>query len=357
MPLSQIFETGQQFVLSPSMQMALWALEMPIAELALSLGGSVGTGWNEDVEAKPSLFEHLMLQARCSFSDEQELADAEWIIGSLDERGFFTDSDDRVSKTVLEKVQLFDPPGIAASSLRTSLLVQLKALGKSTTLAYHIIDRYFDAFLHSKWHKIPYPKQDVHMAVEKDIRFLKMRPAEDFAHTVSVPIVPDLIVERHGTRLDVVVNDEGLPADMPSWVFKRQTMLKVLGMELIQRQRAYFLGGEHVPMTMTELSYSLGVHLSTVTRAVSGKYILSPQGFILIRHLFSSAVDAGVSSSSVKKAIENFVKAEDKAAPLSDADLALKIAELGVRCSRRVVAKYRKALRIPSSYERSKECI
>ncbi len=356
----------QKMQMSMSMHRALHVLQMSLSELILWLQDELpaedrleykemaGSSW--DVQAQVSLFEHLMQQARCVFNNAHDLEEAEWVIGNLDERGFFTIADRDVSLGVLEKIQTFDPPGIAARSLQECLLVQLRIQGKKESLAHHILSSYFQEFMHRKWHKIPCTRAELEDAICKDMHPLSMRPADAFAHVVAVQLTADLICEKKEKGWEIFVNEEGLPRSLPSYVIRRKNTLQLLGTEIVYRQSRFLLGqGDLIPMTMEDVALSLGLHTSTIARAVSNKYILSPRGFVSMKELFTHSLGEGVSNRTVKDILVHMIAQEDKVSPLSDEKLVRCMAGHGIYCSRRAITKYRRTLRIPSSCQRRNE--
>ena len=133
--------------------------------------------------------------------------------------------------------------------------------------------------------------------------------------------------------------------------------MQQISAQILSKQEKYLLGqGNLLPMTMNELAQELDISLSTVSRAMKGKYIKFPAGTILLKNLFCAAVfgnnDALFSSTDVKKKIKQLVDAEDKKKPYSDSKLVKLLLESGMKLSRRTVAKYREELWIKSSYER-----
>ena len=134
---------------------------------------------------------------------------------------------------------------------------------------------------------------------------------------------------------------------------REETLLRCC-QEILKRQLPYFRSGQALaPMTMQDIAQAVGLHTSTVSRALSGKYIQTPQGVRLLRSLFSAKLAGGeVSGVMAQQAIAVLVQQEDKHAPLSDQALAERLQVQGIDISRRTVAKYRQLLQIPSAATR-----
>ncbi len=357
-----------------------------------------------NLEDVPSLFDHLMRQAREVFETKEEHALAEAIIGNLDERGHFTTpfeeiivlhhTNEKKLQEILKQIQTFEPFGVGAHDLREALLIQLTCLGKGDTLAYAIIDKHYEDLLH---HRIPAivhglhsTPQEIQDAVNEDISKLDIRPGAWHSKQTVQSITADVLIRQDGAHLIAEANNESLPSlrfngkylrmledDSLSpetkeyikqkvisgkWFLRNlhqrsETLLKIAN-HLIERQREHLLGpqGKLIPMTMKSVAGVLGLHESTIARAVASKYLSCPRGLVPLRSFFTNAYasqeGADISSRTVKDILLEIVKAEDKKHPLSDEALSHKIEEKGVHCARRTVSKYRQELNIGSSSQR-----
>ncbi|MBI2743030.1 MAG: RNA polymerase factor sigma-54 [Chlamydiales bacterium] len=345
-----------------------------------------------------SLFAHLMVQAEMALSPE-ELKVAELLIGNLDERGFlstplstlFSKDELSLAELVLSKVQTFDPPGVAACSLKESLLLQLCLKGKEHTLAYSLIELHFEELVHNRLpllqKKLGCTSEELQKAIFQEIANLDLHPASRFNLDPVQPIIPDLILSKEEEEWKVEVNEEALPSFRVAPVFldasenpsqenrffrrqiaaarwlerileKRRKTLQEIGAFLIKKQAA-FLNGETsapLPLMMQELTTALSLHHSTIVRAVSSKYVLCRQGLLPLRSFFTHSIQkessAEVSSEQVKEILRALVEKEDKHSPLSDQALSKRIQREGIPVARRTVTKYRKALRIASATAR-----
>lgn len=345
------------------------------------------------VRADTSLFEHLMQQAHESFEAPEELAVAELIAGSLDDSGFLTTLPEEIAllngfeealvRVVLEEVQTFEPAGIAANNLQDSLLLQLRQRGKEGSLAYQIVERHYDDLLHNRipliQKSLDCSAQEVRQAIDDDIIGLDLHPAQGYARQVVQSITPDAVVIEEDEQLKVVVNDdsmpglrvnrrylrmlddESLPAETKEYIkqkvmsgkwllrniHQRNDTIFRITESLIKTQKLFFMQpeGQLVPLTMKSIAEELGLHESTIARAVANKYIDSPRGVLPLRSFFTNAyvTEEGkdISSSTVKGALLEIIKNEDKRKPLSDEALSKELKARGIPCARRTVAKYR----------------
>lgn len=175
-----------------------------------------------------SLYDFLLQQARDTFEKEEELVIAQAIIGNLDGCGFFklslaelasfSGSDEKTASEVVKKIQQFDPAGIAASSLKECLLLQLKRAKKEDGLVFEIIERHFELLLESKFktigERLHVKASEVRKLVGKEIALLDFRPAASFSlghyPEAKLTILPDLIIDYSEPRFFIQVNKEGL---------------------------------------------------------------------------------------------------------------------------------------------------
>jgi RNA polymerase sigma-54 factor len=139
---------------------------------------------------------------------------------------------------------------------------------------------------------------------------------------------------------------------------QRQQTIRRIAEEIVSRQKDFFEHGplQLRPMNMAQVAAAVGVHETTVSRAVAGKYMATPRGTFEMKYFFTTGYQTGdgeaVSNTSVKQALAELIKTEDPSRPLSDDDLSRKLAEKGLKVARRTVAKYREALSILPSHLR-----
>ena len=352
----------------------------------------------------PTLYEYLMIQARETFENPEEIRLAEVICGSLEESGLLTTSLTEIAalnnttiealKPVLTTIQSFEPPGVGAEDLGEALLIQLTRQGKSSTLAYQIVENHFEDLLHKRIVNISRglhcSTAEASQAIQTDIAPLDLHPGTDFSRALPQAIVPDAVVKQEGEDLIVeinddpmptfninrgylrMLNDDGLPEETRNFIRNKLASVKWLQRSMQQRndtifrvttslarfQADFFLNpeGQLVPLTMKTLAEELEVHESTIARTVANKYIDSPRGLLPLRSFFTNAYvnEKGqeLSSNTVRKVLEQIISEENKMRPLSDEAISNLISKKGIQCARRTVAKYRGALNIGNAQQR-----
>lgn len=305
-------------------------------------------------------------------------------------------------------LQNFDPVGVAARDLRECLLVQLRYLVKTRDMegsddpendqvvedALRIVEDQLH-FLQNKQYKeiakaILRPMEAVIQAHEF-IRTLDPKPGLRYNKVDAKLIEPDVAFVKHGDEYLVLMNDEDLPQLRVSPTYRRllhqgqevekevrtyvkeryksavqliknieqrrQTILKVC-YAIIGRQREFLDHGIDLlkPMMIKEVAEEIGVHPSTVSRAVSNKYVHTQQGVFELRYFFSEGVQgpegAGTSLLILKRRVKKLIEEEDPAHPLTDEQITRLLQSQGIQVTRRTVAKYREDMKIPSTHQR-----
>lgn len=345
--------------------------------------------------ARPeTLAVYLRFQLQMAASGERERALGEAIISSLDERGYFRGDLAQIAASVgtnpaeasatLALVQSFDPPGVAASDLRECLLLQLRERGEVNTLTQRVIEGYLDEIYDPKKHRSIARALGCRNAelieVLEQIRLLEPYPGCNFADTPPVFITPDLVVKEEEGRFRAQVNGGFLPRLRLSpsyqrmltdpeaspflrkkltsarWILrsleKREETLEKVAAYLVERQQDFLRKGGYYlhPLSLKEASVALGVHESTVSRAMKGKYIDTPRGVFPLRLLLPAGLpqkSGPTSESHVKEEIRRIITEEDRLRPLSDEQIATSLVGRGICLARRTVAKYRESLGIP----------
>jgi RNA polymerase sigma-54 factor len=359
----------------------------------------------DSLVSETSLQEHLMQQAELADLPEQVLAAMRHLVGSLDDRGFLTQTPSDIALQTglpLEAVQeavkalkTFEPPGIGAKDLAECLLLQLQAKGRSDALATRMIRDHFDLLTRRRIpelaRKLGADADAVQSAIE-EIGKLDPAPGRRFAEDNNRVVVPDVTVEKEGDEWKISLNSDYIPRLRISSTYRdliakgtlskeerdylrermrsgkflidsieqRQRTIERITREIINAQKEFFEHGvSHLkPLTMTQIADVVGVHETTVSRAIANKYIKTPHGVFDFKYFFTpgyqSNTGAAVSNTSVKDMIAELVTLEDKSAPLSDQELVAKLQEKGITIARRTVAKYREELGIlPSNLRRN----
>lgn len=351
----------------------------------------------------PTLQQHLLSELGETALDPAQRGIALVVVGNIDDRGYLAATIEDVAaqagctvgqaEAVLAAVQDLDPPGVGARSLSECLLIQLRRSGRQYGTESRIVQHHLEELGRRKLPEIArhlrVPLAEVQRAADA-IAQLEPQPGRPFGADDEQTITPDVVVERDGDDYVVRLNDGDLPAlrisddykDMMSQsgtnrevreylrekirggrffikcIEQRQHTLRNIAREIVVRQREFFdHGPAHLkPMTMSRVAEAVGVHETTVSRAVSGKFMATPRGVFEMKYFFTSgymtAEGESVSNESVRQAISEIVKGEDPRRPLSDQAIVALLAERGVPVARRTVAKYRDQLNILPSHLR-----
>jgi RNA polymerase sigma-54 factor len=349
------------------------------------------------ITAETSLAQHLMGQVRDTSLNDDERGIAELLIGNIDDYGYLMATVEELSATtnvpadqilnVLKIIQAFDPAGVGARDLRECLMLQLERASKQETLEYRIIRDYMDALGKRRIPEIArgtgQSLDDVQDALAR-IGRLDPRPGRAFLPAVDQYVAPEVFVVKNGEDYLVTTNDEQIPHLRISNVYKdlmsgggndaevknyirekiragkflikslhqRQATIANIGKEIVKRQREFMDKGIAFlkPMTMAQVAEVVGVHETTVSRAVSAKYIQTPQGTFEMKFFFTAGLQTAsggdVSNTSVKDMIAEIFKNENTSKPLSDQEVVKMLTEKGINIARRTVAKYRDELGI-----------
>lgn len=352
---------------------------------------------------RPTLAGHLLWQLRLSDLTERQMVIGEAIIGNLSSAGYlqatveeiaeFTETEPEEVIPVLERIQLFDPVGVAARDAEECLLAQLKNLryDRDPVLVELVTKHLGD--LEARRYKPLLRKFRLDMEDFREyldiIQGLDPMPGASFGGGEPAYISPDVFVYKVADDFVIMLNEEGLPqlqlASVPaqqlsgisekereycneksraaSWLIKslyqrQRTLYKVVE-SIVRHQRPFFEEGvtRLAPLILKEIADDIGMHESTVSRITMNKYVATPHGIFELKFFFNSALalDDGsqVGSESVKALLKKFISEEDPRNPLSDERIGELLKEhLKVNIARRTVAKYRTALDIPSSSRR-----
>jgi RNA polymerase sigma-54 factor len=362
----------------------------------------------EQVADPETLHDHLLWQLHLSCLSPRDRMIGVAIIEAISDDGYLREPLEAIAATldpplpdtdemltVLHVVQRFDPVGVGARSLSEALCVQLSMLDDESpdrTLATRIACEHLERLprlgVDGLAAEIAEPRDAVERAVEL-LLSLDPRPGARLGEVAPESYVtPDVVIWRQHGNWRVALADHGRPrlrinrgyesliphtsnADATylrthlqeaRWQLRNveargETLLRVARC-LVQRQSGFLeCGGAALrPLTLREVAAELGLHESTISRAIARKYARTPRGTLPLRAFFASGVGGGTaeetSSAAVQSMIRQLVAAENPRKPLSDARLAESLRGAGVPVARRTVAKYREALGIPSSQER-----
>ncbi len=377
---------------------------MPVRDLSRSAPGDIQKirDYQESILSKPAtLADYLIQQLGVLDLSKTESLVAHEIIGDIDEDGRFSATTDDVAKAadcttdmaekVLKKIQQLDPPGVGGRNLREILLIQLsRKESRDARLAHKMIEQHLELVEKKKLTDIAKSlgvSMNNVMAAYEVIRMLEPRPGAAFMIGNSTDVKIDAAVypnpEAEGEFVIDIMDDEipeirinpvyrallkdkktdaqtkqfikqkiqsGL--DLIRAISQRKSTIRQITEEIVKEQGGFLLNGlSHLkPLRLKDISGKIGVHESTVSRAIQNKYILTPQGAISYRNFFSTKLEtddgASESQKSVMERIKSLIQEENRKKPLSDAKIVNCLRQDGILISRRTVAKYRDRLKI-----------
>lgn len=352
-----------------------------------------------------NLYDHLIEQLVLADLDPKERLVAENIIGNIDEHGYLQASLEEISQTcqtnitkvkkILSVIQNFDPPGVAARDLRETLLIQLRYLKKDNTLAYQIVKNHLDDFNKKKFEKIA---RKLNVSIEEvnqakqTICKLEPKPGRLFGEVRPQTITPDIILEKKNGEYVIILNDNEIPRlkinkyykslikkqnlspetaqfikekikaalGLIKGVAQRQSTIMKITREIVAYQKEFLEKGRDYlkPLTLKEIAQKIGMHESTVSRAIANKYIQTSQGILCMKEFFNNKFKDRnghyQSQVNVKEKIIELIENENPRSPLTDDDLVKLLSKEGINIARRTVAKYRNAAHIlPSTLRKS----
>jgi RNA polymerase sigma-54 factor len=358
----------------------------------------------DSIPTQETLQQHLMSQLNQQMLNGDDRKTAELTIGNIDDNGFLQTTPEEMAlntgiaqedfENMLTLIQSFYPPGVGARDLRECLLIQLKREGKQSSLEYKIISEHMADLGKRRFPEIARRMGISAEQVQKcanNIAQLDPRPGAIFAEAPKNYVLPDVTVEKINNNYQVILNGEQIPHLRISNTYKdimaqdsngsevkdyirdkirsgkfliksihqRQQTISNIAHQIVSRQREFFDKGSAFlkPMTMVQIADAVGVHETTVSRAISGKYMSTPQGVFEMKYFFTpgyqTASGESMSNTSVKEAILDLVKSETGDSPLSDKEIVEILSKRGIPIARRTVAKYRTELNIlPSNMRR-----
>jgi len=353
-----------------------------------------------------TLHDHLLSQLQYTLIDDKYMPIATYIIQCIDPSGYLHMDDEyvmdhfNIDEDTLEEIiltiQTFDPVGVAARDLSECLLIQAVYRQVDNKLVYKIITDYLEDVGANRISKIAKELEttidDVKTSIET-IKSFEPKPGRAYASLKDIAYIkPDVTLRKDKNEYIILVNESTAPKLYINSFYKqmlneasvnekaseyiskklgaalrliksieqrRNTIYKVVE-AILEYQYDFFEKGPIYLRTLTlkTIADKIGVHESTVSRATSGKYIQCPTGLFELKYFFQSGVATnrgdGVSAESIKIIIKEMIEKEPKSKPLSDQNISLEFDKIGVKISRRTVAKYRTELGIPSTSKRKK---
>lgn len=359
------------------------------------------------VASELSLRDHLSAQLPLAIAGNIERMIGRYLVDLVDEAGYIPANLETLAnrlgaplelvESVLTKLQTFDPPGIFARSLSECLALQLKEQNRYDPLMAGLLAN-LDLLANRNLaglKKVVGCDMDELVDMIQEIKRLNPKPGLKFGAVQMQPVVPDVIVRAASDGgWHVELNSDTLPRVLvnrsyytriskssvsdkdkgylfeclqtANWLFKSldqraRTILKVAE-QIVRQQDSFFMYGvQHLrPLNLRTIADAISMHESTVSRVTSNKYIATPRGIFELKYFFTSAIQSADdgeahSSESVRFRIKQLIDAEQAADVLSDDQLVDRLKTEGVDIARRTVAKYREAMRIPSSVQRRRD--
>ena len=356
------------------------------------------------LSAPVTLGHHLREQLSVTVMTEAVRDAAESIIGNLDEDGYLSASLEEIAalgehkpedvEAALRMVQSLDPAGVGARNLRECMLLQIESINGRGGVAWQIVSNHLRLLETRQFKEIAKvmgrPLEHIEIAVSM-IRHLNPRPGLRYSGAGARMVEPDVYFIKDGDDFIIQMNDEDVPQLRLNSQYKRmldrdngatkevreyvrerytsaiqlmknieqrkQTIMKVC-QAIVRRQIDFLNNGidELKPMMIKEVAEEVGVHPSTVSRAVASKYVHTPQGVFELRYFFSEAVQGpsggGTPLLILKRKVKKMIEEEDKSKPLTDEQITALLQREGIDVTRRTVAKYREDMKIPSTHQR-----
>src|ERR1039457_311826 len=356
------------------------------------------------LSAPVTLGDHLHSQLSVSVLSEHVRDAAASIIGNLDEDGYLSASLEEIAgmgdhtleevEAALKVVQSLDPAGVGARNVRECLLLELESMNGRGGVAWHIVSDHLRLLEMRQYRELvkvlARPMEHIEIAV-KAIRRLNPRPGLRYSGAGARTVEPDVYFIKDGDDYIIQMNDEDVPQlrlnaqyrrmldrdngatkEVRDYVRERytsaiqlmknieqrkQTILKVC-QAIVRRQTDFLANGLDYlkPMMIKEVAEEVGVHPSTVSRAVASKFVHTPQGVYELRYSFSEAVQGPLGGNTplllLKRKVKKMIEEENSAHPLTDEQITTMLQHQGINVTRRTVAKYREDMKIPSTHQR-----
>ncbi len=356
------------------------------------------------ITQEETLIDFLTFQINTLTISDKERALAFEIIGYLNEDGYLTtpiaeiateinNSSENIEKCLIH-LQNFDPPGVCARNLKECLLIQINRMNTDTHLAKVIVEEYISLLEKKDYIKLS-KKTKASIGKIKEacllIQNLEPKPGRSFYKNETLSVIPDanIYIDSETDELVIEMNEESLPqirvnhdfkrmlkdknldektkdyiknkVNAAFWTIKalsqRQSTLKQITHQIVESQKEFLEKGFSAlkPLRLKDIAKLIGVHESTVSRAIQGKYIRTTQGTIPYKSFFSTrmeSLEGSESQKSVLEKIKRIVQKENPSKPFSDEQLVELLKSDGIKVARRTIAKYRGILKILPSYLR-----
>ena len=353
-----------------------------------------------------TLRDHILFQLRLTIKSEKDMSIGEYVIENIDSSGYlrmtvndiaaFLNITEEKVKKVLSIIQTFDPPGVGSRDIKECLIIQLHQQDIYNQLLEVVISEYLNEIGENKYNVIA---KELLITVKEAqaigdiIKGLEPKPGRGFADKEDIKyVIPDVTIEKIDNEYIVIVNERNSPKltissyyrdilkndgkdsqttdyikrklDSAAWLIKsigqRNNTLHNVVKAIIAYQKDFLDKGVDYlkPLTLKEVAEDIGMHESTVSRAINGKYVQTSKGLYELKFFFTRGLDVAYgdnkSSKSMKNAIKNIINSEDSGKPLSDQKITDMFNKEGINISRRTVAKYREEVGIPPTSKRKR---
>ncbi|MEZ5403346.1 MAG: RNA polymerase factor sigma-54 [Bryobacteraceae bacterium] len=356
------------------------------------------------LSAPVTLSEYLEQQLSLVALDEEVRDAALAVVGNLDENGYLTEPIEDMAQDLdlpvatveagMQVVHTLDPAGVGARTLQECLLIQLDSRNARGGVAWQIVEGHLKLLemkqLKELARALGRPMEHIEIAVAL-IQRLDPRPGLRYSASGARQIEPDVYIFKEGDEYYITLNDDDIPQlrlnpdyrrlldreqepskDVRNYVKERfqSALLLMKNIEqrkktimqvcqcVVARQREFLDAGIDClkPMMIKEIAEEIGVHPSTVSRAVANKYAHTPHGVFELRFFFSEAVQGAAGAATpllvLKRRVKKMIEEEDPRHPLTDDQITQLLREDGIDVTRRTVAKYREDMKIPSTHQR-----
>ena len=351
----------------------------------------------DSITSEETLQEHLESQFSAHDLSEAEKTVGRAIIGNIDENGYLQSDVESIAQAngtdvaqvekMLKLIQTFHPVGVGARNIPECLGLQLERLGKNGNIAGALVKNHLQDLAKKHYAQIAKALNTSVEEVQKAaqlIATLEPKPGRLFSPHRAQYVTPDVLVEKVDDKYVIMLNDDRIPHLRISnlyrniinqqdskeetrnyikekvksglWFIKniqqRQQTIYNIAKYIVDRQTPFLEDGIGVlkPMTMREIADAVGIHESTVSRAIANKYMQTPQGVFQMKFFFTTGIETqsgeNLSAANVKNRIKELIRSEDPKHPLSDQKIIQILGQEGIKIARRTIAKYRGELHI-----------
>lgn len=353
------------------------------------------------IQAPVNIYDYLENEISSLKLGTEERRLAYYIIERVNDSGYFTanieesvallETDISTFMSVLKKTQSMEPAGICARDLKECLLIQLERNHNGNDLVIKLVENELENIAAKRYQLIQKKYKLREDELAESIRIIKSldpKPGREFTSFSPMYVFPDVHVEKIGCKWEVISNStlphlyvsefyrkilsesvENLDKDTEKYIKeklnkalnlirnieqRKNTIHKVATM-IIESQKDFFEKGKNhiVPMKLKDIAELTGFHESTISRAVNGKYMMTPRGLFEFKYFFTTSINTSdgfsISNKNIKDKIRDIIDNESKKKPLSDQKICDILNESGIEVSRRTVTKYREELQILTS--------